>query len=40
MNATLDAGVQLLQVILLVVLVAVNFIANNRLKNIEEKLNR
>jgi hypothetical protein len=40
MNATLDAGVQLIQVVLLVVLVAVNVIVVNRLRNIEEKLNR
>ncbi len=40
MNATLDAGVQLIQVVLLVVLVALIAIGNNRLRNIEEKLNR
>ncbi len=40
MNPSLDAGVQLLQVILLVVLVAVNLVVVNRLSNIEEKLNR
>ncbi len=38
MNATLDAGIQLLQVIMLVVLVALTVISNNRLRNVEEKL--
>ncbi len=40
MNPTIDAGIQLLQVVLLVVLVAVNLVVVNRLRNIEEKVNR
>ena len=40
MNATLDAGIQLIQVIMLVVLVALMVVVNNRLRNIEEKLTR
>lgn len=38
MNETLDAGVQLLQVILLVTLVALHVVGIHRLRNIEEKL--
>ncbi len=38
MNATLDAGVQLVQVILLVALVAQNFAVSNRLRNMEETI--
>jgi hypothetical protein len=40
MNAFLDASVQLIQVALLIVLVALNFGLRKRLKAIEEKLNR
>jgi hypothetical protein len=40
MTALLDAGVQLIQVILLVALVAQNFAVSSRLRDIEEKLNR
>ena len=38
MNETLDAGVQLLQMILLVALVAQNFAVSSRLRSLEAKL--
>jgi hypothetical protein len=38
MNATLDAGIQLLQVVLLVTLVAQNFAVTTRMRNIEETM--
>ncbi len=40
MNAFLDASVQLIQVVLLIILVAQNIGFRKRLKAIEEKLNR
>ncbi|HET7363035.1 MAG TPA: hypothetical protein VFJ70_05600 [Burkholderiales bacterium] len=40
MNAFLDAAVQLIQVALLIVLVALNFSLRRRLRTIEEKLGR
>jgi hypothetical protein len=40
MNAFLDASVQLIQVALLIILVALNFGLRKRLKAIEEKLGR
>lgn len=38
MTPTIDAGIQLLQVIMLVVLVALSVIGVNRLRDIEERL--
>jgi hypothetical protein len=40
MNAMLDASVQLIQVGLLLILIALNFGVRRRLKAIEEKLGR